>query len=529
MEAEETMELFGRKRIFTDETAIDETNILSVLNDALITHMENYNEIAYLLKYEKGYQPLKREKVIRPEIDVKVADNVANEVTEFKLGYNWGNPIIYVQHGNNDLSGNESDIDDNAVSMLSEMFREEGKASLDQELARYIEICGVGYRFIRIKAHYDGGSVFQMATLNPMFAFVVYSNDAFKVPMMACTFRVTKSGVRYYTCYTRESVYEIRDAVTIINGREKADERGKRVIVNGGIGEANPIGIIPIVEYNRSHDRTGCFERQISDMDNLNILVSDFTNDVAQTTQAVWWANDIELPKDDDGNTKKVKAGQWILSKTTGAGNKPQIQALAFVYDYQGILDDIKYRRDVILQKCDVPLRSEPGGGSTGTAMSMSSGWSDADCSANKEAQIIEASEIQMLRVIKKIIDLSTDIPEDSPLKKLKISDIDIKFVRNKNYDMATKANTFATYVSHGLHGRHAMQLADLGGDIEQIWLDSKDGVEKYQKSIWDRQTTNNNDVGKVSYDIKQTEVDKSGRLQQDESDQSSNSPILSN
>ena len=58
MEAEETMELFGRKRIYTDEVVIDETNILSVLNDALITHMESYNAIAYLLKYEKGYQPL---------------------------------------------------------------------------------------------------------------------------------------------------------------------------------------------------------------------------------------------------------------------------------------------------------------------------------------------------------------------------------------------------------------------------------------------------------------------------------------
>lgn len=530
METTESKELFGRKRIYTDETVINESNILSVLNDALIIHMENYNTIAYLLKYEKGEQPLKRKKVVRPEIDVKVVDNVANEIVEFKLGYNWGNPIIYVQHGNNDLAGSDSGADDNAVSMLSEMFREEGKASLDQELARYIEICGVGYRFLRIKPDYErGGSVFQMATLNPMFAFVVYSNDAFKQPMMACTFRVTKSGARYYTCYTKDAVYEIQDAVKIINGKETAVKKGKRRILNGRCGEVNPLSVIPIIEYNRSHDRTGCFERQISDMDNLNILVSDFTNDVAQTTQAVWWANDIELPKDKDGKTRKVEAGQWILSKTTGAGNKPQIQSLAFVYDYQGILEDIKYRRDVILQKCDVPLRTEPGGGSTGTAMSMSSGWSDADCSANKESQIIEASEMQMLRVVKKIIDLSTDIPEDSPLKKLRISDIDIKFIRNKNYDMATKANTFATYVAHGVHGRHAMQLADIGGDIEQIWLDSKEKVEKYQKSVFDRTTGNSVDVGKVTNSLKVSEEDKSDRIQQDESDQHGNSPILSN
>ena len=94
---------------------------------------------------------------------------------------------------------------------------------------------------------------------------------------------------------------------------------------------------------------------------------------------------------------------------------------------------------------------------------------------------------------------------------------------------MATKANTFATYVSHGVNGRHAMQMADVGGDIEQIWIDSKDGIEKYQKSIYDKQTSNTQDVGKVPYNIKQSEEDKSERIQQDESDQNVNSPILSN
>ena len=76
------------------------------------------------------------------------------------------------------------------------------------------------------------------------------------------------------------------------------------------------------------------------------------------------------------------------------------------------------------------------------------------------------------------------------------------------------------------VHGRHAMQLADIGGDIEQIWLDSKDGVEKYQKSVYDKQATTN-DVGKVPYNISQTEEDKTDRIQQDESDQNNNSPIL--
>lgn len=40
----------------------------------------------------------------------------------------------------------------------------------------------------------------------------------------------------------------------------------------------------------------GCFEQQISEMDNLNLLISDFTNDVEQNTQAVWHTNDVDFP-----------------------------------------------------------------------------------------------------------------------------------------------------------------------------------------------------------------------------------------
>lgn len=52
---------------------------------------------------------------------------------------------------------------------------------------------------------------------------------------------------------------------------------------------------VPIVEYERSFDRTGCFERELSKMDALNILLSDFTNDVSQRTQEMWWGDNIDL------------------------------------------------------------------------------------------------------------------------------------------------------------------------------------------------------------------------------------------
>ena len=57
----------------------------------------------------------------------------------------------------------------------------------------------------------------------------------------------------------------------------------------------NVLGMIPVIEYNRAIDRTGCFERHISYMDGLNILVSDLANDTAQTVQQIWWGNDVSF------------------------------------------------------------------------------------------------------------------------------------------------------------------------------------------------------------------------------------------
>ena len=86
----ENVELLGRKRIYTDVDRITAKNVISVLQDALSIHKQNVESMTYLLRYEKGVQPLRRKKEIRKDINIEVVDNIANQVTEFKLGYNWG-------------------------------------------------------------------------------------------------------------------------------------------------------------------------------------------------------------------------------------------------------------------------------------------------------------------------------------------------------------------------------------------------------------------------------------------------------
>lgn len=97
----------------------------------------------------------------------------------------------------------------------------------------------------------------------------------------------------YYTVFTPDTRYEIKDMREIINGNKPENPWS----FMGRSGEANPFGKIPIVEFNRATDRMGCFERQISDMNALNVEVSDFANSVAQTTQEVFLVQDSTCRK----------------------------------------------------------------------------------------------------------------------------------------------------------------------------------------------------------------------------------------
>ena len=503
----EKLELLGRRRIFTDVDKITAENIIQVLQEALIVHEQNRADIRYLLNYEKGTQPLMRKKTIRPDINIEVCDNIANQIVEFKLGYHWGNPKSFVQRGDRDLSSNDPDNDDDAITLLNQMNEAEQSFRKDQELARYIEICGIGYQMIDIKRDYEqGGSVFDLFTLNPMYSFIVYRNDIYNTPMMSVTYRQLKAGTRYFTCTTDDRRYEIRDTVEIVNSTKKETwSQGERS------GEKNPLGRIPVVEFIRAFDRMGVFERQIPDMDALNIEVSDFCNACAQATQEIWWMNDADFPPDPEtGEKTSPRSGQWIRTKTTGNG-KPDIKPLSSTFSYAGVQNNILTKRDIILQKCYVPLQTDPGGGSTASAMSMSSGWSAAEAVAAKQEDIIRGSVMQIVELELLAIRKSFHLPQDHVLRDLKVSDIQPKFTRQKTFDLGTKTNSFVTLVKAGVNGRVAMQVVDLFPDIAQAWADSRETIELFQMAVSTKGLPQISD----------------GKIMSDTSDQAVNSPLL--
>lgn len=482
------MRLVGRQKIFCDEPKITRDNIIEVLQKAYAKHRQNVRDIQYLIEYERGIQPLKREKTVRPEINIVTNSSLPNYIKKFKIGYHWGSPVMLVQRGNKEIHNTDAETDDSGISALNEVLKNgENIGFKDQQMAEFIEICGIGHRMVEPKSFPADvteipESLVNIYTLDSRFAFVVYYNGPGQRELMGVSF-AKRSGKLSFTCFTDTARYEIE------NWEIKKES-------------LNLLGMIPIVEYERSVDRTGCFERKIPEIDALNIAVSDFSNETAQHTQELWWGNDIDFPKDENtGEDKKPKSGDWVLTYSSGNGQSlnPKIQPIASTFDRNATLTGINNQRTTILQDCYVPIQYDSsGGGSTGTATDMSSGWSAAELDALQEQQMTERGKRKELQLILKTIGLlpSGVLPEKSPLRNIHSSDIELKFLRKQNSDMSIRANTYATYVSHGINGRHALELTGGFPDVQQTWNDSKEGVEMYQKYAYEnsvKQSDENN------------------------------------
>lgn len=469
------MELFGRKQIFCDKTNIDKTNILEVLSDAYFIHEQNRAEMLYLFEYVKGRQPiLDREKQIRPEINEKIVDNMASEILEFKLGYEFGSPISYVQRARKDIksrnalfsffkklfTSDESKKEDLRVSAINEMMVEECKAAKDLQLAKDVKTCGVGYRLILPKKIKTGVSVFDLLVLNPMNTFVVYSNDAYREPILGVSYFPHRDGSVTFGCYTKTSYFKIEMGIT--KGFEDWFEE-----------KPNTVGMVPIIEYINDYDRMGCFERVIPLMDALNTIDSDRVNDIAQHVQNILWGDNVAL---DTEQYKKLRDDGMILTKSE-QGRTATLKYLESVLNQSENQTLVDYVKQQILDITNTPSRSELSGGSTGSATNMSTGWMAAETDAKEKEQIWSASERRETAVILKIIKDSNEV--DADIAELNLSDIEIKFSRSRTYDLATKCNSLSALIRIGIDPLRAIEVVGLFTDPQQVALDSAERIDR--------------------------------------------------
>lgn len=516
------MQNAGRIVITTDVPEITYENVLDVVRKAYAVHTQNATKIQGLLDYDAGVQPIirKNPKTYRPDIDCECVDNVAHQTSDFWTGFAWGNPITLVQNGD----GKERFIAD-AISELNKQYELLRIKSKTQELGRYVTVDAICNVYVDTNMDWkEGKPYFTYDILDPRTSFVIkssYYSD--KRTMLGVTYRHdNENGNNYFTCFSKDFRFEIVNLNEITNGDFTKSEGWQH---KQRSGETNPLGVVPIVEYFRSYDRMGVWEHQKSELDNLNLLISDFTNDVEQNTQAVWHTNDVDFPtvqevtEGEDGTkhvtktVRKPKSGEWMQTYTTANGKTPLVESLAINYDYTGMLNNIQYRRNKILEKCNVPLTNDNASNITGVAASNASGWDHAEAAATKLQMITESCKMDELEVVLAAIEASPYVPQDSPLRQITLADIEVNIKRQKLYELSTKVNSIATLVNTGFNGGKVLNAIPVFDDPNEVWEASKDTVEQIQRAGIKNGTS--------------TDEPNAGRTMQDLSDQVENSPLI--
>lgn len=444
---------YGRRVLTTEYTRITADNVAKALRDVIPDHDFNSQQIKYLYEYYKGRQAiLNKKKDIRPNINYKVAVNRANEIVSFKSGYLVGEPLQYVLRESSEQRIGE-------IHRLNDYMLYEKKARKDLQLAKWLYTCGTAYRMVLPNPRFgeDGEAPFKIYTLNPMRAFVVYSDDMLDEPVMGVKVSIdpndeTKQS-KIYNVYTRDMYFMVQD---------------------GRVLKAEPhiLGGIPIIEYPANDERLGAFEIVLPLLDAINVTASgrldgvdQFINSLMKMVNADISADDFEKLKDLGCIKIYDKNGNANVEFMTQELNQTQIQTL------------VDWEYDAVLTIVGMPNRN--GGSSTsdtGAAVIMRDGWSDAEARAKDDEAVFKASESSFLKIVLHICRIMDGLA-------LKVSCLDTRFTRRNYENIEQKSTVLITMLSTDkIHPKLAFEHCGLFTDPTLAYEMSKQYMEEQER-----------------------------------------------
>lgn len=405
--------LFGRKVIYTEVSEINEGNIIDVLQKALFVHLANQADIDYLYRYYRGDQPiLYREKDIRPEINNMVVENRANEIVSFKTGYQVGEPVQYVSRGGDERISSE-------VLTLNDYMLAEDKPAKDKELVDWGNICGTAYRMVLPDALADveaDEAPFEIFTLDPRYAFVVYSVGLGHKPMMGVRYVKKEDGTLVFSCWTENRYFEVWNTWSVIHSEDQI------------------LGI-PIIEYPANQARLGSFEIVIPLLDAINMTESNRIDGIEQFVQAYWKFVGCQIDEPVFNRFKELGA---IMVPPNDTGGNIDVDLITKDMNQEQIQKLVDSMYNAVLTICGMPNRN--GGTSTsdtGSAVIMRDGWSAAEARAKDSELIFKRSEKEFLKLVLRIC-------RDLGGLNLKLSALEIRFTR-RNYENIAQKVTVLT------------------------------------------------------------------------------------
>ena len=444
------MDLFGRRVIYSDVDEINAANVLDVINRARVIHDKNKVEIDFLHKYYRGNQPiLYRKKDIRPEICNKIVENRANEVVSFKVGYLCGEPIQYISR-----SGESSVAEQ--VGRLNDMMLVESKATKDKDLLEWQHIVGTAYRMVAVSTDADAESPFELYTLEPGNAFVIYSSKVGNKVLAGVHIGTNSDGETVYSLYTDRMFFEVT-----------------------GIGpvkvKPHALGFVPIIEYPANNARMGAFETVIPILDAINTVTSNRIDGVEQFVQSLMKFINCEIDKETFASLQQMGA---ISIKSTD-GQNADVEILTQELNQQQTQTLVDYMYQTVLTICGMPNRNGNGSSTsdTGAASLLRDGWTLAEARAKDSELMFKRSEREMLKVVLRICRTLAGMD-------LKLADIETKFTRRNYENIQTKAQVLCEMLNNPkIDPKLAFTHCGMFTDPEEAYQMSMKQYEELQKN----------------------------------------------
>lgn len=485
---------FGR-RVLTHsikKSELTAEKIRQILPQVLREHQKNANEIDYLYNYYKGKQPiLKKQKNVRPEINNKVLENHAFEIVEFKKAYVYGEPVQYVQKGEKD-----NQIINPEISDLNRFMESEDKSSRDKELAEWQYICGTAYRWTDVDKDEEDedDAPFEIRIPDPRRTFVVYSSGIKGEQLFSGHYSYFSESIqtengeefiskyRIVTVYTEKFQCEFKESFgnfEILNLEMPINDTETQLV------KEYPLTIKGhrIIEYPLNNARLGLIELVMTGLNALNRIKSDDLDGIDQFIQSLL----VFVNQDVDAEDVVELMALGAVKINSNDPNKPadiKLLTSQLMHSETKIVTDDIYNN--VLTICGVPrLNDKPSGGDTGQARLLGEGWTMADERAKQDELSFKKSERQFLKLILEICKYK------NTLKNLKISDIDIKFTRNKSDNLLVKTQGLMNMKQAQVPPEVAFTICGLFSDPNDVYIKGK---KYFGEDFWKAESSTNID-----------------------------------
>lgn len=504
------MKTFGRTVIYanyTEEQLLSGTQeqkdnkVLDILKNSIDTHNQNKTESKYLIGYLYGDQDIKnKKKYTRTEINNKGVENWAWAFMDWKKAFLLGKPIQYSPLDN---------VANNEIPLLNNYVIYEDKDQKDQELYEDIFSVGRAFRYINYtKTNENDEAPFELINLDVLNTEVVYSSSIRHEQLLS--FVVTSKNYivqqvnpetgnkeyvpknyNEYTVYTRNMQYVIDDKL----GSLRIVENGRKPIIQN---------IHLIVEYYFNKQRMSLLEICKDIFDDINYVENLDKDDIEAFVNSIMVFTNAEV---DAKGMEKIKEFGAVSIKSTDQ-KKASVELLQS--RLKSLDTQIYYLRKLsaLHSILSVPEATQNGtisNAETGKAVLTGQGFTSASIRVENEEKAFKRCDRNALKVILNICKNAND----SLIKNLKVSGIDIKFSRDLSDNLLTKTQALQNLQSANIPPEIANAVIGLFSDpvkvtkLQEVYIEQK---QKLAQEIQNKQSNNNeNGINEQNNKIQET------------------------